>query len=151
MKSLPLVFALTAFCAVFVVAQKAEPNQAEPKKEAVPVSPAAPTGEKVKNVTPDEVEKLLGANKEIVVLDVRTPEEFELGHIAGAKNIDFHQPDFKQKVGALDKSKTYLLHCQAGVRSAKAEAVMKELQFKSILHLKEGFGKWESSGKPVEK
>lgn len=94
---------------------------------------------------------MLEANKNIVVLDVRTPDEFAAGHIPGAKNVNFSSPAFKAAVGALDRHQTYLLHCQAGGRSAKADTLMKELEFKSVLHLKEGFGGWEAAGQPVEK
>lgn len=120
--------------------------------EPAQISTIAERGAAVaKNISVEDADKLLKQDKNVVVLDVRTEEEFKAGHIPGAKNIDFHEPNFKQKLGALDKSKTYVLHCQAGGRSAKAEAMMKELQFKSILHLKEGFGKWEAAGKSVEK
>src|SRR5215472_11525563 len=50
------------------------------------------------------------------VLDVRTKKEFEAGHIPGAMNLDVNSPEFTQKVSALDKKKTYLVHCAAGVR-----------------------------------
>ena len=53
----------------------------------------------------------------VVVLDVRTPKEFKEGHIPGATNIDFTTPDFEKRIGKLDKSKTYLVHCASGGRS----------------------------------
>jgi hypothetical protein len=56
------------------------------------IRPAA--GTVIKNVSPDEAEKALKEQKNVVVLDVRTPEEFKAGHIAGAKNVDFKAPDF---------------------------------------------------------
>jgi len=112
----------------------------------------APTGTpatSVKNVDASEAAKLLGENKKIVVLDVRTPEEFAAGHIAGATNINFNGPKFKEQVAALDKSKPYLVHCAAGGRSAKAREILKELQFQSIYHLDGGLKAWEKAGKPV--
>jgi rhodanese-related sulfurtransferase len=57
---------------------------------------------------------------EIVVIDVRTPEEFAAGHIKGAKNIDFTAGDFKAKISELDRGVTYLMHCQSGGRSGNA-------------------------------
>jgi phage shock protein E len=104
-----------------------------------------------RNVSIAEAEALLQADKKIVVLDVRTPEEFAAAHILGAKNVNFNGPDFKTAVGTLDRDATYLVHCQAGGRSARASATMKELQFKSVLHMNEGFGEWEAAGKPAEK
>ena len=104
-----------------------------------------------KNVSPDEAEKLLKDHPKIVVLDVRTPEEFAKGHIAGAKNVDFKAADFAEKVTALDKGKTYLVHCAAGGRSSKTLDLMKDKNFAALYHLNEGFKAWEKAGKPVEK
>jgi phage shock protein E len=105
----------------------------------------------VKNVEADQAAKLLQENKKIVVLDVRTPEEFAAGHIAGATNLDFHNPDFEKKLSALDKTKSYLVHCAAGGRSAKTRDLMKKYQFQSIYHLEGGLKAWEKAGQPVER
>ncbi len=105
----------------------------------------------VKNIDANEAEKLLQENKKIVVLDVRTPIEFNAGHIAGATNINFYNADFERKLNALDKARPYLVHCAVGGRSAKARELMKTLQFKSIYHLEGGLQAWEKAGKPVER
>src|SRR5438093_2014746 len=100
--------------------------------------PAAAEGKSaaaVKNIDAHEAAKLLQENKRIVVLDVRTAEEFAAGHIAGAKNVDFHGPDFEKKLSALEKKQAYLVHCAAGGRSAKTRELMKKLQFQTIYHL----------------
>ena len=126
----------------------ASPLYAEDAPHTVPV--AVPAGV-AKNVSPDEAEKLLKDNPKVVVLDVRTPEEFAKGHIAGAKNVDFKAADFAEKVAALDKGKSYLVHCAAGGRSSKALDLMKNKNFAAMYHLNEGFKAWEKAGKPVEK
>lgn len=105
----------------------------------------------VKEVSPDEAEKLLKGNPQIIVLDVRTPGEFAAGHIAGARNLDFKAADFAAKIAALDKGKSYLVHCAAGGRSAKTLDLMEGKNFAPIYHLSEGFRAWEKAGKPVEK
>jgi phage shock protein E len=104
-----------------------------------------------KNVTIDEAAKIVQTNTNVVVLDVRTPREFEAGHIKGATNINFNDKDFAKKVAALDKNKTYIIHCAAGGRSGKACEQIKTLDFKNMLHMNEGFNKWKEAGKPVEK
>jgi rhodanese-related sulfurtransferase len=109
-----------------------------------------PVPPSVKNVGVEEFDKLR-ADKKNVVLDVRTPEEFAKGHIPGAINVDFNAPDFQKKVAELDKSKTYLVHCAGGVRSAKACTVMDKSAFPNIVNLEPGFRAWEKAGKPVEK
>jgi phage shock protein E len=135
------------FCAALTVVMAACKPAAPAGRP--PVAETRPAGSR--NVSIAEAEALLKADKKIVVLDVRTPEEFANGHLPGARNLNFNAPDFKAAVGALDRDATYLVHCQAGGRSARATAAMKELQFKSVLHLNEGFSEWEAAGKPVEK
>jgi rhodanese-related sulfurtransferase len=104
----------------------------------------------VRNVGVEEFDTLR-ANKEFVVLDVRTEGEFSKGHIPGAVLLDFNSPDFSKKVAQLDKNKTYLVHCAAGARSAKACSLMDKLEFKHLVNLEPGFRAWEKAGKPVEK
>ena len=85
------------------------------------------------------------------MLDVRTEKEFKAGHIPGAVNLDFNAPDFAKQAAALDKSKTYLVHCAGGVRSAKACNVMDKIGFTNVVNLEPGFKAWEKAGKPVQK
>jgi rhodanese-related sulfurtransferase len=86
-----------------------------------------------------------------VVLDVRTAQEFNQGHVPGAVNVDISDPQFKTKIEGLDKSKTYLVHCAKGVRSARATKIMVPLGFGEILDYHGGFDEWKKAGKPVEK
>ena len=101
-------------------------------------------------VEPAEAKQLI-ADKKVVILDVRTPQEFADGHIAGAINLDFRDKDFAAKVAKLDKDKTYLVHCAAGVRSAKACDIMMPLSFKSLYDMKGGLSAWQKAGYPLEK
>jgi rhodanese-related sulfurtransferase len=87
----------------------------------------------------------------VVVLDVRTPEEFKASHIPGAVNVDFKAKDFAEQVAKLDKGKTYVVHCGSGRRSTSSLETFKKLGFKSIVHLDNGFGGWQKAGLPVEK
>src|SRR5690242_11074803 len=108
------------FSALLLLAAVAGVQAAE--SQANPEPPKTQTraaGGAFKNVDLQEFEKLRRDTNNIV-LDVRTPREFATGHIPGAVNIDVNAPDFGTKVATLDKNKTYLVHCAAGVRSAKA-------------------------------
>ena len=114
-------------------------------------SPSKPPSAKAyKDVDVEQFDKLR-ADKKNVVLDVRTKEEFAAGHIPGAVNLDYSSPDFEKKVGELDKGKTYLVHCAAGGRSARACDKMSKLEFTNCFNLSGGFRAWEKAGKPVEK
>jgi phage shock protein E len=103
-----------------------------------------------KNVAVAEFEKLR-VEKKNVVLDVRTKKEFEEGHIPGAVNMDVNAADFQEKVAKLDKSKTYLVHCAAGRRGAKACDQMSKLDFVKLYNLEGGFKAWEKAGNKSEK
>jgi rhodanese-related sulfurtransferase/thioredoxin-related protein len=103
-----------------------------------------------KNLSVDEFARM-AADKQNVILDVRTPAEFSAGHIPGAVNLDFNAPDFQAKAAALDKSKTYLVHCAVGGRSVRACEKMSRLDFPNLYNLPGGFKAWAKAGQPVEK
>lgn len=117
--------------------------------QPAPHSPKPPTAKAVRNVGVEEFDKLR-AHTNAVVLDVRTKREFEAGHIPGAVNLDINGPDFQEKVAKLDKSKTYLVHCAAGGRSARACNAMDKLSLTNLVNLEPGFNAWKKAGKPVE-
>jgi rhodanese-related sulfurtransferase len=101
-------------------------------------------------LTVDEFEKRRG-DKDAVVVDVRTPEEFAAGHIPGAINIPVQRSDFDQKVSALDKSKEYLVHCARGGRSATAASKMDKMGFKNLADFTGGMEAWKKANKPIDK
>jgi rhodanese-related sulfurtransferase len=76
------------------------------------------------------------ANTEnIVVVDVRTTDEFNTSHVKGAMNVDIMDSTFKDQILKLDKSKTYKVYCKSGKRAARALQMMKDLGFKDIENL----------------
>jgi rhodanese-related sulfurtransferase/thioredoxin-related protein len=93
----------------------------------------------------------MAADKHNVILDVRTPGEFNAGHIAAAINLDVNASDFPQKAAALDKSMVFLVHCASGVRSVRACEQLSRLDFPKLYNLPGGFKAWVKAGKPVEK
>lgn len=86
-----------------------------------------------------------------VVIDIRTPEEFAGGHIAGARNINFSSDDFEARLAELDRSQPYLLHCRSGRRSGESLDTFAKLGFENIHHLKGGILEWEAAGLELEK
>ena len=92
--------------------------------------------ESFKNLTVEEVIILLEANPDIIVIDVRTPDEIaQTGAIENSINIDFKASDFKEKISALDKDKEYILFCKSGNRSGQASKIMAEMGFSNINNL----------------
>ena len=78
-----------------------------------------------------------------LILDVRTPEEYEASRIPNSVNIDFYNPEiFMQEIGKLDKDKSYYIYCRTGVRSANSCQLMKELGFINIYNLIGGIVEW---------
>ncbi|MGB5693720.1 MAG: rhodanese-like domain-containing protein [Flavobacteriaceae bacterium] len=67
-------------------------------------------------------------NKEVLI-DVRTPEEYQEGHLDGAININWFDPDFTQQVEALGQKKGIYVYCKKGGRSAKAAAMLDSLGY----------------------
>ena len=94
----------------------------------------------VKNVDVSEFKNLMH-DKNVVILDVRTPQEVAQGKIEGAKNINLFQ-DFETNIEKLDKSKTYLVYCRSGHRSAKATNIMANAGFTKIYNLLGGYNAW---------
>lgn len=88
---------------------------------------------------------------DFVILDVRTPAEHAAGRIPGAVLLDYNDPSFRDGLAKLDPSKTYLVHCAVGGRSAKALSVMKAAGFSNAYNMLGGMAAWAGQGLPVEK
>ena len=82
--------------------------------------------------------------KGYTIIDVRTPEEFEEGHIEGALNINVKSEEFVSEIENLTKSDTLLVYCRSGRRSLYAAQVMVSFGFQKIYDLEGGFLNWES-------
>ena len=112
------------------------------------------SGAGLKAVMPKEAYELIRANAgnaDFVIIDVRTPDEFDEGHIEGAVNIDYYHPGFQSDVKKLDRSKTYLLYCRTGNRSGSAFRLFEELQFQKVYHMEGGTSRWKREGLPLTK
>lgn len=83
---------------------------------------------------------------DLVILDVRTPEEFAEGHLDGAVLIDFHEADFADRLGELDPEVPYLLYCRSGNRSGQTTAIMSELGFTDVADVDGGIVAWSAAG-----
>ena len=86
---------------------------------------------------------------DLVVLDVRTPEEFAEGHLEGAVLVDFYAADFAEQLAALDTDVPYLVYCRSGNRSGQALGVMEQLGFASAVDVDGGIVAWADAGLPV--
>jgi len=92
---------------------------------------------------------LASAPAGLVVLDVRTPEEFASGHLAGAAGLDFYAATFADDLSALDREVPYLLYCRSGNRSGQAREMMRSLGFAEVHEIAGGINAWVEAGLPV--
>jgi len=88
-------------------------------------------------------------NPDFVVLDVRTPEEYQKEHLENAKLLDIKSNDFEDKLENMDKDKEYYVYCKAGKRGCKAAEIMHEHGFKKVINITGGINKWKSKRLPV--
>ncbi|MGB0376560.1 MAG: rhodanese-like domain-containing protein [Flavobacteriaceae bacterium] len=80
----------------------------------------------------------------VQLIDVRTPEEFQEGHIPGAMNLNFYNPEYlRAEAQCLDPEKPVYLYCKLGGRSKKASKMFLELGFRYVYDLKGGFSGWQ--------
>ncbi|HCK05620.1 MAG TPA: rhodanese-like domain-containing protein [Flavobacteriaceae bacterium] len=83
--------------------------------------------------------------KEVILVDVRTPEEYAEGFIEGAINIDyFDQQSFIKQISELDKKEPVYLYCRSGNRSMKAARQLVTLGFEKVYDLAGGYMSWSS-------
>ena len=105
---------------------------------------------KYPTVTPDEFEQTI-AEPDVQLIDVRTPEEYEQGHIVGAMNIDWKSDSFvDDATSMLDKSKTVAVYCRVGHRSHEAGDKLYKMGYKHIVELQGGLEAWKAAGKTIQ-
>ncbi|WP_109829963.1 rhodanese-like domain-containing protein [Reichenbachiella versicolor] len=97
-------------------------------------------------ISPSELESTIVNEMDVLILDVRTPNEYNNGHIAGAVNLNYYDKRFVDKVKKMNRSKPIYLYCRSGNRSNRAMLILKEAGFKEIYDLKGGIKAWEESG-----
>lgn len=106
-------------------------------------SAAEASDEVISLISPDELNK---RDKDILLIDVRTPEEFASGHIENAINIDYKAGNFEDLVGELDRNQDVYVYCKVGGRSGRSAKVLEELGFEKIYDLDGGINAWEKDG-----
>ncbi|MDP8269578.1 MAG: DUF1573 domain-containing protein [Candidatus Tenebribacter davisii] len=82
---------------------------------------------------------------DLVILDVRTPKEYENGCLEEALNFDFLDKNFYRTIQLLDRSRIYLVYCKSGIRSEEAIEIMSNLGFENIFHMSEGMDGWKNN------
>ena len=86
----------------------------------------------------------------VVIVGVRTPEEFAAGHLRGAVNLDVSAATFDSQISALDKNVAYAVYCRSGNRSTIAVGKMSDARFTNLFNFnKGGFAELAAAGAPT--
>jgi len=101
------------------------------------------------NISPKKAFELLSKDN-VILLDTRSPEEYQESHIKNSKLIDLTNPSFMNDINKLDKNKTYILYCHTGGRSSYINQIMLNLGFQNVFNIEGGIMYWENQGLPVE-
>lgn len=94
------------------------------------------------DITVQEAKERLAASKDIVLIDVRTPNEVAAGVIGQPLVIDIANPNFAQEVAKLDKDKEYIVYCAVGGRSSSAVSYMRQEGFTKVYNMLGGYNEW---------
>ena len=95
---------------------------------------------------------MVSSKPDAVIVDVRTPIEFQMSHITGAVNVDVQDEAFWDNATKLDRNKTYIVHCTKnpeGGRSSRALATLQSLGFKNLYSLEGGYIAWQEADLPL--
>jgi phage shock protein E len=94
-------------------------------------------------------ERIAWADRSLVVLDVRSPEEYAAGHLPGAVNIP--HGELAARIGELAgaRERDIVVYCRTGNRSAQALEVLDKAGFKRVFHLKGDYTRWSEEKRPV--
>jgi rhodanese-related sulfurtransferase len=102
-------------------------------------------------IAPERASEVLSdGDGDLVLLDVRTPEEFAQARIGGSINLDVSSRDFADRLATLDPEATYVVYCRTGNRSAEAVRMMQDLGFSRIYEIDGGIARWYEAGLPIE-
>ena len=110
------------------------------------------TSNDVDKISVTAAKDYVAEHADAVILDVRTPVEYELSHITGAINLDVQNDSFESLAAGLDRNKTYLVHCTRNPengRSMRALATLQSLGFKNLYSLEGGYVAWKDAALPL--
>ena len=105
--------------------------------------------------TPDNIkyistsDYILSSSDVAELIDVRTPTEFDSGHIQDAVNIDFFSESFQTEILSLNKDSKIILYCRTNNRSSKSADLLKNNGFKDISVIMGGVSEWVKNGNDI--
>jgi len=135
------IFALVLLAVVAVLYSCGQKTNTQPKE---------PVGTQ-RTVNISEFAKVIADTQKVVLVDVRTKEEYDEGHLKGARQIDVKSNTFRlQCLDKLPKEKTIAVYCRSGFRSKTAANILSESGF-NVVNMGGGYRAWEEAGMETEK
>ena len=103
----------------------------------------------IREIPPKDVKAMLDNKDDVVFLDVREPNEWNLGRIPGAVHLP--RGNLESKVeGMIDRSKKVVVYCARANRSALAALTLKQMGYEDVASMSGGFQTWPDVGGPIE-
>lgn len=100
------------------------------------------------NVAPERAAELV--DEGALLLDVRTVEEFEAGHVDGAVNVPVEDPnELAERWEELPRDRAIVVYCQTGRRSVTASELLAENGFDEVYNVVGGYERWRAEGLPT--
>lgn len=121
-----IIFFLCLFSLIFFTSCNST-NQESSAPEALPKDTISYT-----KITPEEAKKIMDNEDNIIILDVRTQEEFDSGHIEGAILLPYDQISEKASEILPDKDQTILVYCRSGNRSKTASETLISMEYTKV-------------------
>ncbi|MEM6298129.1 MAG: rhodanese-like domain-containing protein [Bacteroidota bacterium] len=122
----------------FIACQQSKDEKSTSEQETVVV------------LEPNKFNDLMHIEENTQIVDVRSPEEYEVGHLKGAQNVNINGDNFEDGVADLNKERPVFVYCQGGVRSAKAAKELEKMGFKEVYDLEGGISAWKQAGLRVK-
>lgn len=102
-----------------------------------------------KNISAREAKALLDKDKSIYLLDVRTPQEYSQGKLAGSVLIPIGE--FERRVREVPKNKTIVVYCAVGSRSKPVASFLAQQGYKDVYNVTDGIVGWYRNGYPIQR
>lgn len=102
-----------------------------------------------KNISARDAKALLGRNKNVYLLDVRTPQEYSQGKLAGSVLIPIGE--FERRIGEVPKNRTIVVYCAVGSRSKPVAGFLSRQGYRDVYNMTDGIVGWYRNGFPIQR
>lgn len=102
-----------------------------------------------KNISARDAKALMDTNKNVFLLDVRTPQEYSQGKLAGSVLIPIGE--FERRIREVPKNKTIVVYCAVGSRSKPVAGFLAQQGYKDVYNMTDGIVGWYRNGFPIQR